>query len=120
MAAPNLVNVATITGQTAAAALTTSNAAIVTCAAEHVNKINSIIVANKDGTNAATVTVYFYDSSATTRYEIASTVNVPADTTLVVLGKDSSIYLEEGDKIEGLASAAGDLNIIVSFETLTD
>ena len=40
MAAPNLVNVATITGQTAAAELTTSNAAIVTCASEHVFKIN--------------------------------------------------------------------------------
>ena len=120
MAAPNIVNVATITGKTTAANLTTSNAAFVTCSSEYVFKINSIIVANIDGTNAATVTVYFYDSSAGARFQLASTVNVPADTTLVVLGKDSAIYLEEGDKIEGLASANSDLCMTVSYEEITD
>ena len=62
----------------------------------------------------------FYDNGTTTRYQIASTVNVPADTTLVVLGKDSPIYLEESDRIEAGASASGDLDIIISYEELDD
>ena len=121
MAAPNLVNVTSIFGKTAAAALdTTTTTQILTCSADKVFKINSIIVANNDGTNAATVTVQFYDNGTTSRYQIASTVNVQADTTLVVLGKDSPIYLEESDRIEAGASASGDLDIIISYEELDD
>ena len=62
----------------------------------------------------------FYDNGTTTRFQIASTVSVPADTTLVVLGKDSPIYLEESDQIEAGASASGDLDIIISYEELDD
>jgi len=121
MAAPNLVNVSSIYGKTMGAALdTTLTTDILTCAADKVLKINSIIVSNIDGTNSADVTVYFYDSTATARYQIASTVAVPADSTLVVIGKDSPIYLEESDQIEAGASATGDLVIIVSYEELDD
>jgi len=121
MAAPNLVNVSSIYGKTMGAALdTTLTTDILTCAADKVLKINSIIVSNIDGTNSADVTVYFYDSTATARYQIASTVAVPADSTLVVIGKDSPIYLEESDQIEAGASAASDLAIIISYEELDD
>ena len=121
MSAPNIVNVTSIFGKTVAAALdTTTTTDILTCSADKLLKINSIIVANKDGANAATVTVQFYDNGTSTRFLIASTINVPADTTLVVLGKDSPIYLEESDQIEAGASANGDLDIIISYEELDD
>ena len=48
------------------------------------------------------------------------TVTVPAKSTLVVLGKDSPIYLEEGDKITAGASAADDLHLTVSYEEIDD
>jgi len=121
MAAPNIVNVTSIYGKTMGAALGTSaNTDIFTCGSNKVLKINSIIVANVDGTNNADVTVSFYDSSAAARYKLANTITVPADTTLVVLGKDSPIYLEESDQIEASASAASDLEIIISYEELDD
>ena len=121
MAAPNIVNVTSIYGKTMGAALGTSaNTDILTCPSNKVLKINSIIVANVDGTNNADVTVSFYDSSAAARYALGYTISVPADSTLVVLGKDSSIYLEESDQIEASASAAGDLEIIISYEELDD
>ena len=121
MGAPNLVNVTSIIGKTVGAALdTTTTTDILTCAADKVLKIKSIIVANKEGTSAATVTVQFYDSGSSTRFQLASTINIPADTTLVVLGKDSPIYLEESDQIEAGASANGDLDIIISYEELDD
>lgn len=119
MAAPNIVNVSTITGKTVGAALTTSSADIVTntAASGKVFKINAIYVANVDGTNNADVTVAFYNADNTTSYKLANTITVPADATLDVLSK--AIYLEEGDKITALASAASDLEIVVSYEEIS-
>jgi hypothetical protein len=121
MAAPNIVNVTSIYGKTMGALLGTSaNTDILTCPSDKVLKINSIIVANVDGVNNADVTVHFYDNSAAARYNLAHTVVVPADTTLVVLGKDSPIYLEESDHIEASASVASDLEMVISYEELDD
>ena len=121
MAAPNLVNVTSIYGKTMGAALgTNTDATILTCASNKVLKINSIIVANVDGTSAADATIKVYDSSAAVSYRVALTVSVPPDSTLIVIGKDSPIYLEESDEIRGGASASGDLEIIISYEELDD
>ena len=50
---------------------------------------------------------------------IASTIAVPADSTLVVVDKDTGLYLEEGDNIEAGASAASDLVITINYEELS-
>ena len=121
MAAPNLVNVTSILGKSVGAALgTNADTAILTCASNKVLKINSVIVANVDGTNSANLTVKFHDSSASTNYRLASTVEVPADATLVVIGKDSPIYLEESDEIRAGAAVASDLEMVISYEELDD
>lgn len=119
MAAPNIVNVTSIYGKTVGAALGTSSADILTNSAGSgkVFKVNAIYVANVDGTNNADATVGFYDASATATYKLASTITVPADATLDIISK--SIYLEEGDKITALASAASDLEIVVSYEDIS-
>lgn len=119
MAAPNIVNVATITGKTAVQAVGISATAIVTNSAgsNKVFKINSLIIANVDGTNSADITVELFRSSVA--YDIASTVAVPADATLVVISKDTAIYLEEGDALRLTASAAGDLEAICSYEEIS-
>jgi hypothetical protein len=121
MAAPNIVNVTSIFGKTMGAALGTSaNTDILTCGSDKVLKINSIVCANIDGANPADVNVYFYDSSAAARYALAHTIVVPADASIIVLGKDSPIYLEESDQIEAWASAASDLHIVISYEEIDD
>ena len=120
MAAPNLVNVTTINGKTTAVALGTGSADILTCASNKLLKINSIIVSNIDGTNAATCNVLFYNADNTTAFHICKVANCAAGDTLIVLGKDAPVYLEEGDKIQALASAASDLEIVVSFEEMDD
>jgi len=119
MAAPNIVNVATITGKTYGAALdTTVTTSLVSNSASSgkVFKINTILVSN-DGTSDATVTVDHYNG--TTGYKIASTINVPADSTLVLLDKNSSLYLEEGCSVRGGASTASDLEILISYEEIS-
>ena len=126
MAAPNILSATSIYGKTTGVELnTTTTTGILTCATDKLLKINSIFVANIDGTNSATVTLNFFDTdsdgSGTERTNpIASTVDVPADSTLVVLGKDSPIYLEEGDKITGGASANADLQCIIAYDELDD
>jgi len=119
MANPNIVNVTSIYGKTIGVALdTTLSTQLLACASNKLLKINSIIVSNIDGTSAADATISFYDGSST--WHIASTISVPSDTTLIVLGKDSPIYLEESDQIRGGASANSDLTCIISYEELDD
>jgi len=121
MAAPNIVNVTSIYGKTALAELTTATTTSLLANGSSSNKllkINSIIVGNKDGSNTADATISVYDGS--TDYYLASTIPVPADSTLIVLGKDAPIYLEEGQSIRGGASAESDLDAIISYEELDD
>jgi hypothetical protein len=124
MAAPNIVNVSTITGKTSVVSLSTTNAtAIVSNAASSgkVFKINSLIVANVDGTANASVTINYYsqDDIGGTATAIANTIVVPADASLVVLDKNSAIYLEEDKSLGAIASSANDLTIICSYEEIS-
>lgn len=123
MAAPNLLSPTTITGKTAYVSLSTTNAtSILSNAASSgkVLKVNSLIVANVDGTNAASITVSLYSAAALggTAYKIANTITVPADASLVVVDKTSMLYLEEDKSLGAVASAASDLEIICSYEEI--
>jgi len=124
MAAPNIVNVATITGKTATVALSSTNAtAVVSNAASSskVFKINNILVSNVDPVNAADITINIYsqDDIAGTAYAIASTISVPADSTLIVLDKNTALYLEEDKSIGAVASAVDDLVVVASYEEIS-
>ena len=129
MAAPNIVSVTSIIGESQGFELgTTVTTELITVASNKLVKINRISVANIDGTNAADVTVAVDKATRTSAatgssvsgatFKIASTVSVPADAVLVLL--DTPIYLEEGDKLEGGASAASDLTLFVSYEVIDD
>ena len=121
MANPNVVNVATISGKTQGHNATTTPSSIVTnsSGSGKLVKINSVYVSNIDGAVAASVTLTFEDSSASGSYALVNTVSVPADATLVVISKNESIYLEEGDSINCSASVDGDLQVVVSYEEIS-
>jgi hypothetical protein len=123
MANPNIVNVTSILGETTYAALTTTLTTVLlanSAASGKVYKVNSIMVANVDGTNAADVTVDINTAAGGggTSYALASTISVPADATLNLVDKNSSFYLMEDKSIVGGASANGDLEIIISYEII--
>ena len=120
MAAPNIVNVTSIYGKTVRGVLSTSNSSYVTCPSNKVLKVNTIICANSDTANSVDVDVRFYDSSASNYSYLAREISVPAKSTLVVLSKDTSIYLEESDRIDASASNNNDADIIISYEELDD
>ena len=129
MANPNIVNVATINGGNAGWALTnTITTTLMTVAADVIVKINSLIVTNIHGTNAATVSAGIYGignaatgltiASGLADCRIASTMNVPADDSLVLI--DKPIYLMEGDVLRGGASASSVLELFASYEVIND
>lgn len=117
MAAPNIVNVATITGKTAVQVVGTSATAIVSNAASSnkVVKINSLYVGNVDSSTNYELTVDLYRGS--TAYRFVTTVVVPSKATLDVISKP--IYLEEGDSIRLTASSASKLEAICSYEEIS-
>jgi hypothetical protein len=119
MAAPNIVAVTTIIGKTAVQAVTTSVTAIVSNSAgsNKVFKINTLLISNIDGTNSADITVDHFRSSTARR--LASTITVSADATLVVISKDTAIYLEEGDSLRCTASANTRLEAVCSYEEIS-
>ncbi len=82
MAAPNIVNVSTITGKTTYAALTTTLTTVLlanSASSGKVFKINSIMISNVDGTSAADVTIDINTAAAGsgTSYALANTISVP-------------------------------------------
>ena len=120
MANPNIVSVSSIYGKTHQVALgTTTTTALLTCAADKLYKINSIVIANIDGTNSATVTMGIVKSGGSL-ISFATTIAVPADATLVLVDKNWGLYLEDGDAIQGGASATSDLTCTISYEILDD
>jgi hypothetical protein len=124
MAAPNIVNVSTITGKTTYAALGVTLTTVLLAnpaSSGKVFKINSIMIANVDGSSAADVTIDINTAAAGsgTSYALANTISVPADATLNLIDKNSSFYLEEDKSILGGASAAGDLEIVISYEEIS-
>ena len=119
MATPNLVNIATISPKNAMGNLgDTNRTTMVDVAAESAIKINTILICNIDGTNAADCTIEVSNDNGSTYYKIISTLSVPADSTLSVL--DAPIYLDETDLIAITAGAANDLSWHVSYEELID
>ena len=133
MAAPNIVNVATINGNIAYQALTnTNNNSLISNAASSntVVKVNNIFVSNVNGVSAATVTLSFQSAanavtngtltaaSNGTSYRMAYQISVPANTTLMLLDKSGAIYLPENSSLAVQAGTAGYLEVTASYETI--
>jgi hypothetical protein len=124
MANPNIVNVTTIYGNSSFTNLsTTSVTSLASNAASSgkVYKVNSIVVANVDGSTAADITINVYSNATAgsgTAYALASTISVPADATLIVTDKTTSFYLLENQSIGAIAGTASDLNVTCSWEEI--
>lgn len=123
MANPNIANVTTILGNSSQVSLSTTNATQLVSNAASSNKvfkINSIVVANVDGTSAADITINIYSQASMggTAFPIASTISVPADATLIVTDKTTSFYLLENQSIGAVAGSASDLVVVTSWEEI--
>jgi hypothetical protein len=124
MAAPNLVNVTSIVGKTAVVSLTTTAATLIVsnaASSNNVLKVNTLILSNVDPTATVDVTVTYYSAAALggTATQIVDTIAIPADTSLIVVDKNTAIYLEEDRSLGATAAVANDVKIVCSYEEIS-
>ena len=131
MAAPNILSLTTATGKTTYFTPSGTTAVVLlqnAASSGKVLKVNSLVAANVDGTNAADCTVSYYTNggvaqgsapSGGTAFPIASTISVPADASLIIIDKTTQVYLEENTCLSVTAGTANDLTFVVSYEELS-
>jgi hypothetical protein len=124
MANPNLATATSVYAANAQVSLTATTATLLVSNAASSGKvylIDSIVVSNVDGTNAADISVVRFNSATNTgtAYPICSTVVVPADASLIVVGTENKINLLEDESIYVTASAANDLVVDCNWKELS-
>jgi hypothetical protein len=134
MANPNIVQVTVIKGQTAYVIPSTTGATTswthdgttaltgLTPAANTVNKIDSIVVANTTAT-AANCTVAIANNatfgSGTVIAYLAYQISVPPNAVVVVTDKTTSFYVTENQSVGVTSGTASALTYTASFEAIT-
>ena len=124
MANPNIVNVTSILGETVFGVLTSTLSTVLLsnpASSGKVLKINTILISNVNGTVATDTTIEISPAdtgTSTNARAIASTISVPADSTLTVIDKNTSIYLLEDKSIIGNCTTAGNCEFIISYEVI--
>ena len=118
MAAPNLLATTTVTGKTSLVTLSTVTSNVITNSTNSgtVSKLNCIVLSNY--TSSAVSANVMVNRSATVYY-VGGTVAIPANSTLVLLGKDTSLYLEEGDVLQASVSANSSVSMSASYELMS-
>lgn len=123
MTIPNIAAVSTINNKTVTLSLTTTNATTILSNAAGSNQsllVNSLYLSNVDGSSAvdATVKLHPQASGGGTGVSLMTTVVVPSDATLVAITKNDPITLEENTSLTITASAANDLEAVLSYSVL--
>jgi hypothetical protein len=130
MANPNIAALTTLTGNTTYLTPSATTAVVLlpnAASSGQVFRINQIVAANVNGTNAVDTTVSIYTNGAVaqgsapsggTAFPIASTVSVPADASLIVVDKTTAIYLMEGTSIAVTSGTASGITYSISYEII--
>lgn len=120
MANPNIINTSTIYGNTATLAVTSvaTNVVANPVSSGAVYKVNALTIANINTlSSSVNITVEFINAGANTF--IARNVVVPANSSLVVLGRDTALYLLENTSLQLTAGSNNSLSAITTFEQIS-
>jgi hypothetical protein len=121
MSAPNIILANTIYGKTTlyAATATLANVLVNSVGSNQTIKLNSVTYAN-GSVNNVPIWVQVHRGTPLVGYDLASSVTVPGYSSLVVVAKDTSIYLEEGDclKCNCSTNGVGSTSVVVSYELI--
>lgn len=118
MTIPNLTLITLLQSRTAVANLSTVAANIIfnTATSNTVHKINTLLITNITGGNTVDVTVSLERGGYS--YRLANTISISPKTTLVAIGKDAPVYLEEGDGLIISASSNNSAEAVVSYDII--
>jgi hypothetical protein len=123
MANPNIVNVTDIKGENSLTLLNSTSAISIVnnaAASNKVYKINSLVVANANTTTNYTVSVRIYSAASLggSAFPIVSTLSIPANSSVIVVDKNSGVYLKENQSIGAQASTSNQLTVTASWEEI--
>ena len=123
MAAPNIVNVSTITAvlSVLAPANTTANVLVSNAAnSAAVVKVNSLTATNVTNASASvTVSVTSAAAGSGTPFRIAYQIPVPAYSSLQIIDKGNFVYLTEDKSVVVTSSISGALEYVCSYEAIS-
>lgn len=125
MATPN-INDATknITGYTIGVALSTTNPTLLlgnSVGSNSLIRISSVYAANVDASNAVSVTLTNYSADALggTATRLANAVSINPFSSMVLVNRESPIYLRENQSLGATASAANRTEIVIVYEVIS-
>ena len=118
MANPNIVNVTTIYGNTGILVANTVMANVVQNPASSgaIYKINNLIVTNAC---TAAIAVNLQINQAGTNNYVAAGVSIPAASVIVLLAKDSGLYLLENCSLQVNAAVNSFITAVSSWEQIS-
>jgi hypothetical protein len=123
MANPNIVNVTSIYGNTTYITPSTTSATVwtaLTPAVGTVNKIGNIVASNVTASAVAvTVSINSAVSGGGTAYDIAYQISVPANASLIIMDKTTSIYVGEAQSIVVTVGTGSAIELTSSYEAIT-
>lgn len=123
MANPNIVNVTSIYGNTTYLIPSTTGATTwtaLTPSANTVNRVTSIVAANVTaGAVAVTVSVNSATGGGGTAYRIAYQISVPANASLIITDKTTSLYIGEGQSVVVTVGTGSAIELTATYEAIT-
>lgn len=114
----NILTANIITGKTDTFLITTTPTiiAINPQDSDIIYKINCIYLSNNSQTQIIKGTVDFFRNNISHR--IASNIEIPKDSTIIVMAKETSVYLEPGDSLRCWINAFAPASTLISYEIL--
>lgn len=122
MANPNIVNVASIYGNTSYLIPSTTSATAwtaLTPSTNVVNKVNSIVASNVTGSAVAvTVSINSATGGGGTAYRLAYQISVPANASLIIVDKTTPVYVGESQSIVVTVGTSSAIELTASYEAI--
>lgn len=120
MTAPNLVFATSVVGKTEPAAVTTNLTALLTnpAASNKMLKVSALTAINKSANNAAisVILTKIASGGGATQATLAHAIVAPVNSNLMLVTRNSPVYLEEGMTLAVSASVNDALEVICSYE----
>jgi hypothetical protein len=119
--ATNILTVNIITGKTYPFSLTTTPTIILSNpgGSDFIYKVNSLYLSNNSEVLDIKTTADFFRNGLS--FRVASNIRIPKDSTIIVMAKETSIYLEPGDAMR-CWYVSNDVNAsvsgLISYEVL--
>lgn len=119
MVAPNLAAPTTITGKTTYLTLANTSETTLLSNASSSNlalRVTAVTATNTTATAASITLTIYTAASGGTGHSMAGSISVPGSSSIVLVARDSSVWLEENRRLTVTAGTANAIAVVCSYE----